>query len=221
MSRPYDIITFDCYGTLVDWEGGISAAFMEAAAEDGLRLGREEILAAHAEIEPQVQAESFRTYRDVLTETARRMALGFGWAIDPPRAGFLAESLSGWRVFDDTNAALRRLRDAGCRFGILSNVDDDLLCGTLRQFDAGIELIVTAQQVRSYKPAQAHFVTAREAIGEDRWLHAAQSWFHDIVPATRLGIPTAWINRNRQAPREDGRPKYEFFDLAGLADRLC
>ena len=82
MSRSFDIVTFDCYGTLVDWEGGISAAFIEAAADDGVRLGRVEVLAAHAEIEPRVQAESFRTYRDVLTETARRMALGFGWAID-------------------------------------------------------------------------------------------------------------------------------------------
>jgi 2-haloalkanoic acid dehalogenase type II len=221
MSSPYDIITFDCYGTLVDWEGGISAAFMEAAAEDGVSLGREEVLAAHAEIEPLVQAESFRTYRDVLTETARRMAFGFGWAIEPRRARFLPESLPGWRVFDDTNAALRRLRDAGCRLGILSNVDDDLLGATMRQFDIEIELVVTAQQVGSYKPAQAHFVTAREAIGEDRWLHAAQSWFHDIVPATRLGIPTAWINRNREASREDGEPEYEFIDLVGLADRLC
>ena len=221
MDRPYDIITFDCYGTLIDWEGGISAAFREAAAEDGVRLGREEILAAHAYVEPQVQAEDFRTYRDVLTETARRMAFGFGWAIDHPRARFLAESLPGWKVFDDTNAALKRLRDAGCRLGILSNVDDDLLCATMRQFDCGFELIVTAQQVRSYKPAEAHFVKAREAIGEDRWLHAAQSWFHDVVPATGLGIPTAWINRNREARSEDATPEYEFADLAGLADRIC
>ncbi len=221
MGAPYDIITFDCYGTLVDWEGGISAAFKEAAAEDGVRLGREEILAAHAEIEPRVQAEGFRTYRDVLTETARRMALGFGWAIDHPQARFLAESLPEWKVFGDTHAALRRLRDAGCRLGILSNVDDDLLCATMRRFDCGFELIVTAQQVRSYKPAAAHFSTARDAIGEDRWLHAAQSWFHDIVPATALGISTAWINRNAEPPGKDGKPEYEFSDLAGLADRLC
>ena len=221
MSRPYDIITFDCYGTLVDWQGGISAAFREAASEAGVRLGREEILAAHAEVEPRVQAESFRTYRDVLTETARRMALAFGWAIDHPQARFLVESVSGWKAFEDTNTALRRLRGAGYRLGILSNVDDDLLCATMRQFDCGFELIVTAQQVRSYKPAEAHFVKAREAIGEDRWLHAAQSWFHDIVPATALGISTAWINRNRETPREGTRPEYEFADLAGLADRVC
>ena len=94
MGRPYDIVTFDCYGTLVDWQGGISHAFIEAAADDGVRLNREEILATHAAIEPRVQAEAFRTYRDVLTETARRMALEFGWAIDHPRARFLAESRS-------------------------------------------------------------------------------------------------------------------------------
>jgi 2-haloalkanoic acid dehalogenase type II len=221
MVRPYDIVTFDCYGTLVDWEGGISHAFIAAAAEDGVRLGREEILAAHARIEPQVQAESFRSYRDVLTETARRMALGFGWAIDHPRAGFLAQSLPTWRVFDDTNPSLARLRAAGYRLGILSNVDDDLLCATMRGFDVGIELVVTAEKVGSYKPADAHFLTAREVIGQDRWLHAAQSWFHDIVPATRLGIASAWINRNHDARGADGSPEFEFGDLARLADRLC
>ena len=221
MGAPYDIITFDCYGTLVDWQAGIGAAFMEAAAEDGVRLAREEILAAHAEIEPRVQAEGFRTYRDVLTETARRMALGFGWAIDHPKARFLAESLPAWKIFEDTNAALQRLRDAGCRLGILSNVDDDLLCATMHQFDCGFELIITAQQVRSYKPAETHFLTARETIGEDRWLHAAQSWFHDVVPATRLGIPTAWINRNRETMPGDAKPEHELIDLAGLAERLC
>ena len=221
MSRPYDIVTFDCYGTLVDWEGGISAAFMEAASEDGVRLGREEILAAHATVEPRVQAEGFRTYRDVLTETARRMALGFGWPIDHPRARFLAASLPGWKIFGDTNAALRQLSDAGYRLGILSNVDDDLLCATVRQLDCGFDLVVTAEQVRSYKPAEPHFVAAREAIGEDRWLHAAQSWFHDIVPASALGIPSAWINRNGEASAGDAKPEREFADLTGLAAGIC
>jgi 2-haloacid dehalogenase/putative hydrolase of the HAD superfamily len=221
MDRPFDIITFDCYGTLVDWEGGISGAFMEAAATDGVRLGREEILAAHREAEPRVQSEGFRTYRDVLTETARRMAHGFGWSIDPPRARFLAESLPDWRVFEDTNAALSRLRAAGYRLGILSNVDDDLLCGTLRWFDCGFELVVTAEHVRSYKPAPAHFITARERIGGDRWLHAAQSWFHDIVPAHALGIPTAWVNRKGEPRGADARPDHEVPDVRALADLLA
>ena len=149
------------------------------------------------------------------------MALEFGWAIDHPQASFLAESLPGWHVFDDTNPSLQRLRDAGYRLGILSNVDNDLLCETMRRFDVGIELIVTAEQIGSYKPADPHFLTARETIGEGRWLHAAQSWFHDIVPATRLGIDSAWINRNHDSRGADGSPKFEFHDLAGLADRLC
>jgi 2-haloalkanoic acid dehalogenase type II len=221
MSRPYDIVTFDCYGTLVDWEGGITHAFIEAAAEDGIRLGREEILAMHTAIEPKVESEPFRTYRDVLTETARRMALEFGWAIDHPKARFLVESLPDWHVFHDTAPSLKRLRDAGYRLGILSNVDNDLLCETMRGFDVGIELVITAEQVQSYKPADAHFVTAREAIGGARWLHAAQSWFHDIVPATRLGIDSAWINRNDEKRREDGSPVLEFGDLAKLAEHLC
>ncbi len=193
---------------------------MEEAAEYGIRLGREEILAAHAEVEPRVQAEDYRTYRDVLTETARRMALGFGWAIDHPQARFLPNSLPRWKVFRDTNAALYRLRSAGYRLGILSNVDDDLLGATMRQFDCPFDLVVTAEAVKSYKPAHAHFTAAREAVGDQRWLHAAQSWFHDIVPASSLEIPTAWINRNGDAAGKHVRPAYELPDLAALADRL-
>ena len=221
MSNHFDIITFDCYGTLVDWEEGISRTFMQAAAEDGVRLERAQILAAHAAIEPRVQAEKFRTYRDVLTETVGRMALGFGWVIDRERAAFLAESLPRWNVFDDTNPALGRLRDAGYRLGILSNVDGDLLEATMHRLDVEFELVITAQQVSSYKPADPHFLAARDAIGGKRWLHAAQSWFHDIVPATRLGIPAAWINRNRDARGAEGRPEHEFHDLTGLADLCC
>ena len=221
MNRAYDIITFDCYGTLVDWETGISRAFIAAAAEDGVRLDREEVLAAHSEIEPQVQLEPYRSYADVLTEVARRAAPGLGWAIDDSTARFLPRSLPGWPVFEDTPEALARLQTAGYRLGILSNIDDGLLRETVRGLGASFDLIVTAEQVQAYKPAEAHFLTARRTTGNERWLHAAQSWFHDIVPATRLGIPTAWINRNHDPRGDDGAPDLEVHDLAGLAERLC
>ena len=204
MSRDYDFVTFDCYGTLVDWEGGINAAFSEIAASEKLQFSRNEILAAHAEIEPLVEAERFRSYREVLIETAQRMAQKFGFEIDVETAAMLPESLPGWALFSDTNPALRRLRAAGYSLGILSNVDDDLLHKTMRRLDAGFELRVTAQQVRSYKPAAAHFEQAAEAIGDRRWLHVAQSWFHDIVPATQRGLPSIWINRHREPPGEGG-----------------
>jgi 2-haloalkanoic acid dehalogenase type II len=219
MSRDYDIVTFDCYGTLIDWESGIGNAFIAAAAGDGVRLDRKDVLLAHAEIEPVVQSESFRSYREVLRETARRMAIRLGWKLDDAGATFLPESLPRWEIFDDTNPALGRLHAAGYRLGILSNVDDDLLARTLEQFRVPFDLLVTAQQVGSYKPAHGHFVTTRARVG--RWLHAAQSYYHDVEPAVALGIPVAWINRKGEKPFGESRPDRELRDLSDLADWLA
>jgi 2-haloalkanoic acid dehalogenase type II len=220
MTRRYDVVTFDCYGTLVDWEGGISTAFASAMAADGVSVDRARLLAVYLEIEPVVEAETYRSYRDVLTETARRVAARLGWRLAGNGAGFLAESLPGWPPFPDTNPALERLAAAGYRLGILSNVDDDLLADTRRHLSAPFDLVVTAQQVGSYKPAPAHFATARQRIGAGRWLHAAQSYFHDIQPARALAIDHAWINRKSERPADAGRADQEFRDLAGLAGWL-
>ena len=212
----YDIITFDCYGTLIDWETGISTAFLDAAKEDGVELDRDDILRAYAATERVVE-QTYRPYREVLAETATRVAQALGWRLARERAGFLAASLPSWQPFTDTNAALRRLRESGISLGILSNIDDDLLAATRRHFDVGFDLIVTAQQVRSYKPGYAHFETARETIGNARWLHAAESNFHDIVPTNALGIDNAWINRTHASELPGGKPTVgEFGDLASF-----
>ncbi|HET8772218.1 MAG TPA: HAD-IA family hydrolase [Thermoanaerobaculia bacterium] len=219
MGRQYDIVTFDCYGTLVDWESGIAGAFLRAAREEGIDLDRGAVLSAYARIEPVVEGERFRLYRDVLTETAIRLARDLGWALAGERAAFLVDSMASWMPFPDTNPALERLRDAGYKLGILSNVDDDLLAATRKRFTADFDLIVTAQQVRSYKPGHAHFLTAKEQIGDQRWLHAAQSNFHDVAPANALGIPNAWVNRH--AETGGATPTHEVRDMAGLADWLA
>ena len=205
--REFDIITFDCYGTLIDWESGIRAAF-SAAGVDG-----DAALRAYAEIEPVVEHEKYRTYREVLKETARRIA-------PKVTTSFLADSLPTWKPFRDTNPSLQRLHRAGIGLGILSNVDDDLIAETRKHFTVDFDLVITAQQVRSYKPGHAHFLTAREHIGNARWLHAAQSNFHDIVPANQLGIPNAWINRRGQKALPGGTPTFEYRDLTGLADAM-
>src|SRR5437763_8410073 len=211
----YDVITFDCYGTLIDWEMGISNAFLNAAAADGVTLAADAVLRAYAEIEHQVENEGYRLYRDVLRNTATRVANSLGWQLASERADFLAESLPSWQPFADTNPALERLVAAGCRLGILSNIDDDLLAETRKHFTVPFDVVVTAQQVRSYKPGRAHFLTARELIGPSRWLHAAESNFHDIIPTNALGIDNAWINRQRQQELPGGTPKFKFDDLAG------
>jgi 2-haloalkanoic acid dehalogenase type II len=217
----YDVVTFDCYGTLIDWERGITEAFAAAASRAGRTVSPAEVLAAYSLIEPEVEAGSYRSYRQVLGETAVDVARRLGWPLGGSE-GFLAESLPSWPPFPDTNAALTRLRLRGVRLGILSNVDEDLLAGTRRHFNVPFDLVVTAQQVRSYKPGHAHFEAARLGLGPGaRWLHAAQSYFHDVVPAKALGIPVAWINRKSEPPGAAGAPDAEFRDLTQLADWLC
>jgi len=221
MPRLYDVLTFDCYGTLIDWESGIAAAFEEAMARDGIRIDRHDILQAYAAIEPLVEQERYRSYRDVLTETAMRVANMHGWPLSYSRAGFLAESLPRWKAFPDTNDALQRLRDAGHELGILTNCDVDLNAATRRNhFTVEFDFVVTAEEVRSYKPARAHFDAGRERAGDRRWLHAAQSNFHDIIPANLFGIPNAWINRKAQTALPGGVPTKELADMAGLAEWL-
>jgi 2-haloalkanoic acid dehalogenase type II len=217
--KTWDVITFDCYGTLIDWDRGIGKAFAEAAARAGVRLDSGEVLAAYAEIEPTVEAQPYRSYREILASTAMEVAGRLGWELPKDRAGFLAESLPSWPPFPETNPALRRLTAARARLGILSNVDEDLLAGTLQHLEAPFDLIVTAGQARSYKPAHGHFLAARAKIGNRaRWLHAAQSYFHDIVPAKAQGIPVAWINRKQEAAGSSGAPDLEFRNLTELAD---
>src|SRR5688572_15111606 len=163
MQKP-EIITFDCYGTLIDWESGIAEAFERIVPD----LPREAVLRTYASIEPLVETEQYRRYRDVLAETAFRVADAFGARIIDP--AFLAASLPSWKPFADTNPALERLRAAGYRLGILSNVDRDLLAETRKHFTVDFDLIITAEDVGSYKPASGHFLAARDQIGDARWL---------------------------------------------------
>jgi len=221
MPRLYDVVTFDCYGTLIDWERGIGDAFAATAASLGRLVSVQAALALYARIEPVVESEAYRSYRSVLTGTARRVAAALGWPLPESRAGFLADSLPAWPPFPDTNPALRRLAGAGYRLGILSNVDDALLTWTRRHFAAPMDIVVTAQQVGSYKPAPGHFLEARHRIGEARWLHAAQSYFHDVVPARALGIPVGWVNRKGETAGGAERPDREVRSLSELADWLA
>jgi 2-haloacid dehalogenase/putative hydrolase of the HAD superfamily len=217
----FEIITFDCYGTLIDWETGIGRAIASAAADDGVSLATEEIVRAYHAVEPTVEAARYRAYRDVLRDTVVGVAARLGWSLDPERAGFLASSLPEWPQFADTNTALQRLKDEGYRLGILSNVDDDLLRGTLDHFAVDFDLLVTAEQVRSYKPAHGHFIQARQSIGGARWLHVAQSYFHDVAPACELEIPVVWVNRKAEPPSGEVRPDGEVASLEELSRWLA
>lgn len=217
----YDIVTFDCYGTLVDWDEGIGSAFENAAAAAGVEIHRPTLLASWGRIEPEVQRERYRSYREVLAETAARVARHLGWELSLAERDFLAGSLPRWKPFPDTNAALERLAAEGCRLAVLSNVDDDLFEATRRHFTVAFDWVVTAQQVGAYKPAEPHFREARRRIAGARWLHAAQSRFHDVAPARALGIPAAWVNRRNEPAAGGPAPDFEVPDLASLAALVC
>jgi 2-haloacid dehalogenase/putative hydrolase of the HAD superfamily len=214
----YDIVTFDCYGTLIDWEKGFVRALLAAGIGDPLDRAR--IVELYHEVEPEIESD-YRSYREVLSEVARRVGAGLRVDVSDEQAGSLPDSLPSWPPFVDTNRALERLASAGIRLGILSNVDDDLIAETRRHFTVDFDLVVTAQQMKSYKPGHAHFLEARRRLGDGaRWLHAAQSHFHDVVPCRELGIPVAWINRKNDRPGTDVIPDRELRNLDELADWL-
>jgi len=189
-------VSFDCYGTLVDWDRGISAAL------EGLAPGRgAELRALYDTVEPEVEAERpFRAYREVLAEGLRRGARTAGITLGPGAGAAFAASLADWPVFDDVGPALGALRAAGLRLAVLSNVDPDLFAATRARLPVAVDLVVTAADVQSYKPRTAHFERFRAlAGGPHRWVHVARSWFHDIEPCHRLGVRSVWVNRGGDA----------------------
>lgn len=219
--RP-ELITFDCYGTLIDWNGGIADAIGAEGRRQGRTVGRERILAAYHAAEPRVQADEFRPYREVLTLLEAEVAVQLGWK-PPATPGYLAESLPSWPPFAETNSALARLAAADLRLGILSNIDDDLLAGTRKHFEVDFDLLVTAEQLRSYKPRPAHFHCALEAVAGDRRriLHVAQSYFHDIRPSSELGLDNVWVNRLAESvPAGGPAPTVEVVDLDAAVDAV-
>ena len=221
----FEFVTFDCYGTLIDWETGIRRAFKQALQGTGLSKTQEaELFELYEEEEKAVEGQMpYRKYREVLGVAASRAARKFGKTIPENLSSVLAGQLPSWTPFPDTNSGLERLATE-YTLGILSNVDDDLLAGTLKHFTVPFDLIVTAERVRSYKPGTEHFEEARRIIGADReWLHVAASLYHDIEPASRLGIKTVWVNRKNspEGRRFRGKIIREVKDLAQLADWLA
>jgi len=195
MSRA-DWLTFDCYGTLIDWEGGVADAlgpFLGPAPD------RRTLAARYIEIEAQVEHDAYRPYRDVLAEASARLMRELGRPLPPGRERVLPDSLPEWRPFPEVPQALRRLRDSGYRIALLSNVDRDLIDVSVRLLDLTPDLIITAEDSRSYKPAPGHWTAfqARSGSGPARTIHIGASLFHDMVPAAALGYRTIFINRHR------------------------
>jgi 2-haloacid dehalogenase len=208
--------TFDCYGTLVDWNAGIHR---ELERLFGVERA-DELLVRYHQIEPELQVASpGASYREVLTLALERLASETGLSLPEGETSALARSLPSWPVFDDVRPGLGEARDRGWRLGILSNTDRDLIDASMVEIGIAFNPVVVAGEIGSYKPAKRHWEVFREETGDDcRHVHVAQSLFHDIVPASELGIPTIWINR--QDEPEDPRPTVTLSGVATLADAL-
>ena len=220
----FQVLTFDCYGTLIDWESGILGALRPLLAAHGKALDDGALLALYSELEPAIQQEPYRPYRQVLEEVVRAFGRRLGFAPAEAEASSLPESLRHWLPFSDTVAALRALKSR-YRLGVISNIDDDLFALTAQHLQVPFDFLVTAQQARSYKPSTNNFKLALERIGlpPEKVLHCAESLYHDVAPARSLGLATVWVNRHAGKARPsatrkaDIRPDLEVPDLKNLA----
>jgi 2-haloacid dehalogenase len=226
MALPKTInwVTFDVYGTLIDWEMGVYDAFRVEAARDGFTIDRDELIPMFHEISRDIESGSYELYAEVLRRTAVQIAKRLEWPLEPSRSGFLPDSIPRWKPFKETNPQLAKVA-AKFQTGLISNIDDKLLGQTRRHLPTDFDLVVTAQQVRSYKPDPAHFKEFQRRIEGDKkgWVHIAASQYHDVEPVTKLKVPVIWVNRNgeeleagRKAPDAEVSTLTEAVKLLGI-----
>lgn len=200
MALPKDIqfVTMDVYGTLIDWESGIAQAFEKEAERDGFSIDRDRIIELFHEKQREIESGSYELYAEVLRRTARAVAKEIGWQLEPARSGFLPDSIPRWKPFREAKPQLAKLGKK-YKTGLVSNVDDRLLGETRRHIPHAFDLVVTAQQVRSYKPDAAHFTEiARRAGTKKGWVHIGSSYHHDIEPCIAAKVPVIWVNRRKE-----------------------
>ena len=198
LPKNVTFVTFDVYGALIDWETGIYEAFAKEAERDGITLDRAELLALFHEISREIEAGSYELYAEVLRRTALEIAKRLEWDLEPSRSGFLPDSVQRWRPFKETNTQLQKLAKK-YKLGLLSNIDDKLLGQTRRHIPIDFDLVLTAQQVRSYKPDAAHCTEcARRIGGKKGWVHVASSHYHDVEPCLKARVPVVWVNRTKE-----------------------
>ena len=226
LPKEVTFVTFDVYGTLIDSDTGIYEAFSKEAEKDGYTIARDELIALFKETQKEIKGGSYELYAEVLRRTAVQISKQLGWPLEPSRSGFLPDSVPRWAPFKETNAQLKKFlgsKDIGC--GLISNVDDKLLGLTRRHIPGDFDLVVTAQQVRSYKPDPAHFKECERRMGGKKgWVHIAASYYHDVEPCAKLKVPVIWVNRNKEQlepsqkkPTEEVKTLLEAVKLLGLS----
>jgi len=212
-------ITFDCFGTLVDWRSGFSRILEPLT---GKLTGN--VLDAYHRHERLAEAEQpFHCYKEVLAVALSRGAQDVGLALNQEQARVLSREWHKLQLFDDVEDALAVLRLAGWKLAVLTNCDEDLFERTHRRFRERFDLVVTAERVRSYKPAVAHFKFFQQQMGvsTEGWVHVACSWFHDIAPAREMGLRHVWLDREREGERAEGTLRiHSAAELGGALDKV-
>jgi 2-haloacid dehalogenase len=226
--REKEVLTFDCYGTLIDWDAGITAALQPILHRHGVQLDDERLLETYAEFEAAAESAPYMTYRAVLAACLRGFGARYGFAPAEDELARFSGSVGSWPAFPDSAAALGALKRC-FKLAIISNTDDDLFALSNQRLGVAFDYIITAQQAQSYKPSLNNFHIALERIGlpVDRVLHVAQSLFHDHVPARQLGLASVWVNRRHDkvgtgaTPPASAQPDMEAPDMASVARLLC
>ncbi len=220
-------ISFDCYGTLIDWESGILRYLRPLVERDGRNLSDADILSLYSEFEPREQSGKYRSYREVLASVVRDFARELRFDVTNAEAAGLRDSIRNWHPFADTVPALRYLHSR-CKLAIVSNIDDDLFAHSAEKLHVPLQCVVTAQQAQSYKPSAKNLELLLEkiAVPRSRLLHVAESLYHDVQPANVLGITSVWVNRRQGKEAAASRltkakPDLEVPDLESLAELVA
>ena len=220
----FEWMSFDCYGTLIDWETGLLGYLRPLLESKGHALSDAEILNLYSELEPRAQSGAYHCYREVLAQVVREFAAELRFSVSTAEANGLAESIRSWQPFADTVPALLSLQSR-YKLAVLSNIDDDLFAYTAPKLGVGFDAVVTAQQVRSYKPSFNNFeaLLRRYKIPRERLLHVAESLYHDVVPAYALEISTVWVNRRQGKAAAatkfvEAHPDLEVANVGALAE---
>jgi 2-haloacid dehalogenase len=224
----FKILTFDCYGTMIDWEAGIFSALRPILAAHGKQISDSAVLQLYSELEASAEQGEFQRYRDVLQSVVRGLGERLGFSPTAAEVRSLPDSLAHWQPFSDTVEALRKLKSR-YQLAVISNVDDDLFASTAPKLGVAFNYVITAQQAGCYKPCLRMFTLAEDRMGvaRDQWLHVGQSIYHDVIPAQSLDLATVWVNRPSPRPgagaakAATGKPDLEVPDLRSLAELAC
>lgn len=215
-------ITFDCYGTLIDWEGGIKTAVKKLADKNSFSFNLDGISDKYIKVELEVEAEQYRKYHEILQLSAKKLFKQEGFDILNEDALVFADSIYNWQPFPETHDVLAQLKQKGYKLIILSNIDNEIVKKSIELMGIDFDGVVTAEEVGSYKPAHGHWeeMLKRFNAKKEEVLHVAASYIHDIIPAKEQGFNAIWINRNSEKSTREIKPDLEFKDLRPLPENL-